>query len=264
VCGLRDGTVHVVDAVDADRLEEDRHRGGGGDRLGDRRRVAAILAEDLDLAGVELGRGDEEAAAEPPELVRAAARGEHAPDVGLEPVGTEEARGQVVQERSQGVEDERIAPVRPQVLDHPRDGRRHARDGGQVVAPRHRQEVGSGQVRKRAAVVLQRVADPGGRHVVGDQRRDERPGAGADVEVEVPDRGVPEQGVERHEGADLVEAAGDAPAGEDQRPPDGPVQCACHAGSPSLGFSAVGGHRLSARAMVTNSVIALTRPTSAS
>ena len=52
---------------------------------------------------------------------------------------------------------------------------------------------------------------------VGQHRGDEGAGAGADVDVEVVDRAVDREQVERAQGADLVDAAGEAAAAEDQR-----------------------------------------------
>jgi hypothetical protein len=51
-----------------------------------------------------------------------------------------------------------------------------------------------------------------GRDAVGRHRGDERARAGADVDVELVDRAVDGQQVERAQGADLVDAAGEAAA----------------------------------------------------
>ena len=56
-----------------------------------------------------------------------------------------------------------------------------------------------------------------GGHAVGGQRGHERAGAGADVDVELVDRAVHGQQVERAQGADLVDAAREAAAAQHQR-----------------------------------------------
>ena len=56
-----------------------------------------------------------------------------------------------------------------------------------------------------------------GRDAVGGQRGDERAGARADVDVELVDRAVDRQQVERAQRADLVDAAGEAAAAEHER-----------------------------------------------
>ena len=56
-----------------------------------------------------------------------------------------------------------------------------------------------------------------GRDAVGRQRGDQRAGAGADVDVELVDRAVDRQQVERPQRADLVDAAGEAAAAQHER-----------------------------------------------
>ena len=56
-----------------------------------------------------------------------------------------------------------------------------------------------------------------GGHAVGAQRGDERPGRGADVDVELVDRAVDRQQVERAQRADLIDPAGEAAAAEHER-----------------------------------------------
>ena len=56
-----------------------------------------------------------------------------------------------------------------------------------------------------------------GGDAVGEHRGDEGAGAGADVDVEVVDGAVDGEQVEGAQGADLVDAAGEAAAAEDQR-----------------------------------------------
>ena len=84
-----------------------------------------------------------------------------------------------------------------------------------VVRPQQHVEVDVAE-RRRDLV----VDDPHhllGRDAVGGQRGDERAGARADVDVELVDRAVDREQVERAQGADLVDGAGEAAAAEDQR-----------------------------------------------
>jgi len=55
------------------------------------------------------------------------------------------------------------------------------------------------------------------RDAVGQRRGHERAGARADVDVELVDRAVHRQQVKRAQRADLVDAAGEAAAAEDER-----------------------------------------------
>ena len=56
-----------------------------------------------------------------------------------------------------------------------------------------------------------------GRDAVGGEARDERSGAGTDVDVEFVDRVIDGQEVERTQGADLVNAAREAASAQDER-----------------------------------------------
>ena len=56
-----------------------------------------------------------------------------------------------------------------------------------------------------------------GRHAVGAQRGDEGPGGGAQVDVELVDRAVHRQQVERPQGTDLIHPPGEAAAAEHER-----------------------------------------------
>ena len=56
-----------------------------------------------------------------------------------------------------------------------------------------------------------------GRDAVGHQRGDQRPGAGPDVDVELVDRPVRRQQIERPQGPDLVDAAGESAPAQHER-----------------------------------------------
>ena len=89
-------------------------------------------------------------------------------------------------------------------------GRELAVVGAQQHLALDRREAGHGLV----------VDDPHhllGRDAVGRQRADQRAGAGADVDVEVVDRAVDRQQVERPQRADLVHGAREAAAAEHER-----------------------------------------------
>ena len=60
-----------------------------------------------------------------------------------------------------------------------------------------------------------------GSDAVGRQRRDQRPRAGPDVDVELVDRAVRGQQIERPQRPDLVDAAGEAAAAQHERGPGG-------------------------------------------
>ena len=60
-----------------------------------------------------------------------------------------------------------------------------------------------------------------GRDAVGHQRRDQRAGAGADVDVELVDRAVRGEQIERPQRPDLVDAAGEAAPAQHERGPGG-------------------------------------------
>ena len=60
-----------------------------------------------------------------------------------------------------------------------------------------------------------------GRDAVGHQRRDQRAGAGPDVDVELVDRPVGRQQIERPQRPDLVDAAGEAAPAQHERGPGG-------------------------------------------
>ena len=93
---------------------------------------------------------------------------------------------------------------------------RHARARElEEVGPQQRADV---DVAERRRHLL--VDDPHhllGRDAVGRHRGDERAGAGADVDVELVDGAVDREQVERAQGADLVDAAGEAAAAEHER-----------------------------------------------
>ena len=71
-------------------------------------------------------------------------------------------------------------------------------------------------------VVVEHLHHLVGRDAVGEHPGDEGAGAGADVDVEVVDGAVDREQVEGAQGADLVDAAGEAAAAEHQRGLRGP------------------------------------------
>jgi hypothetical protein len=174
-------------------------------------------------------------------FVRPSAAGERAPHVRLDPVQRERARRQRREQRTERVEQHDLAPVRPEVVREARHGRREPRERREIIAPRQRDEARAGETRQRALVGLDRVPDLRRRHAVREERRDERPGARADVKVEVAGREVLEQRVEGEEHADFVETADDPAPGERERAPRRPVRVGQH-GNPgriSAGSAAV-------------------------
>ena len=88
-------------------------------------------------------------------------------------------------------------------------------DEAAEVGPQQRAEVDV--AKRRGQVAVEHPHHLLGRDPVGDQARDEGAGAGADVDVELVDRPVGRQQVERPQRADLIDAAGEAAAAEDER-----------------------------------------------
>ena len=82
------------------------------------------------------------------------------------------------------------------------------------VGPQHRADVDV--VERRRNALVDDAHHLLGSDAVGRQRGDERAGAGADVDVELVDGPVDGQQVEGAQGADLVDAAGETAAAEDE------------------------------------------------
>ena len=129
-----------------------------------------------------------------------------------------EAGRQALGEPEREVHRADLAPLRRE-----RAGRAaRSRQGSSAPVLANSSRLGAAACRRRcrgtASALL--VDDPHhllGRDAVGGQRRDERAGARADVDVELVDRAVDRQQVERAQRADLVDAAGEAAAAEDER-----------------------------------------------
>ena len=84
------------------------------------------------------------------------------------------------------------------------------------------------QRRKRVRhLVVDRAHHLLGRDAVGHERGDQRAGAGPDVDVELVDRAVGGEQVERPQGTDLVDAAGEPAAAQDQRGARGAPLATC-------------------------------------
>ncbi len=88
------------------------------------------------------------------------------------------------------------------------------------VGPQHLVEVEVFQIGGDALV--EHLHHLVGRDAVGEHPGDERAGAGADVDVEVVDGAVDGEQVEGAQGADLIDAAGEAAAAEDEARLRGP------------------------------------------
>ena len=100
----------------------------------------------------------------------------------------------------------------------PRGPQRHQRRRlapGQQVGAQQRPQVDVAE--RRRHLLVDDAHHLLGRDAVGGQRGDERAGRRADVDVELVDRAVDRQQVERAQRADLVDAAGEAAAAEDER-----------------------------------------------
>ena len=209
--------VHEIEAADGHRLEIERQRGGGGDRVGDRHVPPAGRAEQDPLAGVEVNRRDVELALEGLERVDAAGAGQEPAQIGLVLRQAVEAGREVLLERvDQAREGEllRVAPVEAdERRHHPERLEKRALD----LLPVDLEDVVLLEVQKAVGVVDDRPADLAGGDPVGDEGGDDRPAARPDVDVEVVDRErAGEKMVERLEGAELVHSTGNTATGQDQ------------------------------------------------
>ena len=98
---------------------------------------------------------------------------------------------------------------------HPqREGHRLAQEAA-VVRPQQRPERDVGE--RRGQLAVDHPHHLLGGDAVGDHAGDEGAGAGADVDVELVDGPVDGQQVERAQGADLVDAAGEPAAAQNER-----------------------------------------------
>ena len=193
-------------------------RPGGGDRLGDRHVRPLALAEDDALGGVEVGRGQIELGLEHPEVVRAVGIGEHLLDVALDPLAGVEPARQRRGEPGREVDGRDLAQVLGQLAEQAGDLEREGDPAaGEAAQVRAQQRAEVDVAKRRGQSRVQHPHHLLGRDPVGDQAGDEGAGAGADVDVELVHRPVGRQQVDRPQGADLVDAAGEAAAAEHQR-----------------------------------------------
>ncbi len=193
--------------------------------------VEALGAQHDPLAGVEVGGGDVQLSAAPQlaEIVGAAGLAQHLVQVGLDARAGVQPGGQRLGEPEQEVEHGHL----PRVGDHLAGHRREVQRQADALAHK------LGEVQAQQVVEVDVAEGLGlfgggdahhllGGDAVGAERRDERPGGGADVHVEVVDGGVHREQVERAQRPDLVHPPGEAPAAEHQgrlaRPPAPPAR----------------------------------------
>ena len=218
VGGREDAAVDELAAGDLDRLVDPGQRARGGDRLRDRDLGPLALAEDHALGRVEVGGDQVELALEQAEVVGAVGVGEHLLDVALDPAAGVEARsaarsrarsrGRPPRPRRRGSTSSRssAASLNGKVSD--------ALDEAAVVGRQQGAEVDVAD--RRGQVAVEHPHHLLRRDAVGDQAGDEGAGAGADVDVELVHGRVRGQQVDRPQGADLVDAAGEPAAAEHQ------------------------------------------------
>ena len=177
----------------------------------------ALAAQDDPLGGVQVGGGQVQLVVEHPEVVGAVGVGQHRVQVVLDGGGVVQARGQRLGQLQRQVHERHP----PALADH-RAGHAHHAQRQQRGAAR---EIGVAGAHQRAAVEVRErgghllVDHPHhllGGHAVGHQAADERTGAGAHVDVELVDGAVHGQQVERAQGADLVDAAGETATAQHQ------------------------------------------------
>ncbi len=218
VGGGHDPAVDELAAVDLHRVVDHRQGAGGAHGGGDGHVVPALGAEDDALTGVQVGGGEVELALEHPEVVGAVGVREDRAHVLLHPAAGVEALGQGLRQAEHDVHGGDRAELPGELAQQERglDRQRDALLGELAdVGPQQGAEL---QVGERRGDLL--VDDPHhllGRDAVGRQGGHEGAGARADVDVELVDRAVDRQEVERPQGADLVDAAREAAAAEDQR-----------------------------------------------
>ena len=218
VGGRADAAVDQLAAPYVDGPVDHRQGRGGGDRLRDRHVVPVRRAEHDPLAGVQVGRGEVELRLQQAEIVSAIALAEDLADVLLDPGPGVDAGRQALRQAGHDVHHGDLAPPAretPREADQPQRHQHRPRGEVGVVGPQQRPEV---DVLEGRGDLL--VDDPGHLfrgHAGRQEARHERAGARADVDVEVVDRPVDAQEVERAERPDLVDAAGEAATAEHQR-----------------------------------------------
>ena len=217
VGGRADAAVDQVAALDLDRLVDHRQGGRGGDGPRDRHVVPVGAAEHDPLAGVEVGGGQQQLVLQQAEVVGAVRVAQDRLQVVLDRRAVVHAGRQPLRQPHREVDHRRVAQVGDEVAGEAEQPQRH--QGGALG---ELEQVGAHQ---RAAVDVPER----GRHLlvdhphhllggdaVGRQARHERAGARAHVDVELVDRAVDGQQVERPERADLVDAAREAAAAQHQ------------------------------------------------
>ena len=214
-----DAAVDELAVAHLDRRVDHRQRRRGADGGRDRDVVPALGAEHDALARVEVRGGDVELGRELAEVVAA---------VGVRRArraGSARCRRRCRRRTAARRRARARGPsptIWPRCAATPREqlrGAQRQRDGAAREAGDVRpQEAAELEVRKRGrALAVDGAHHLRGRHAVGRHRADERAGARADVDVEVVDRPVDRQQVERAQGADLVDAAGEAAAAQHER-----------------------------------------------
>jgi hypothetical protein len=214
--GRADAAVDQLAAFQVDRLVDDRQGGRALDRLGDRHVGPAVFPEDDPLAGVEVGRGQEELVVEQAEVVDAAAGGEHLLDVVGDATARVEAGRQGLRQADADVDRRELPHAHEVAKELGGAQRQHRRllQEPEVVGLQHLVQVEVVELRGNALV--DHLHHFGRGDAVGEHSGDERPRAGAHVDVEVVDCAVDGEQVEGAQGADLVDPPGEAAAAEDE------------------------------------------------
>jgi hypothetical protein len=217
VGGRADATVDQLAPLELDRLVDHGQRGRGLDRARDRHVVPIVAAEDDALASVEIRCRQVELAVEHPEVIGPIGIAEHVGDVVLDALAVVEARREALGEADRQVHERDLAQLadqRARHADHPQGHQRKRLRELERVRPHQR---GAIDVAERGGhLTVDHAHHLFGRDAVGREGRDERAGAGAHVDVELVDRLVDGQQVERAEGADFVDAACESAAAEHQ------------------------------------------------
>ena len=218
VRGRGDAAVDQLAVADLHRLVDHRQRRRRAHGERDRDVVPALGAQHQPLARVEVGRGEVELVVQQPEVVRAVGIGQDRPHVLLDPGPGVQAGGQRLGERDRQVDGAERAQAARQ---RPRDAREverqlHALEQElAVVGPQQHAQVDVAERRRR--LVVDDAHHLLRRHAVGGQRRHQRAGARADVDVELVDGAVDGQEVEGPQRPDLVDGAREAAATEHER-----------------------------------------------
>ena len=214
-----DAAVDELAVAHRDRRVDHRQRGRRAHGGRDRDVVPALGAEDDPLAGVEVGRGDVQLGLDGAKVVaaRRVAR-EHLVQVALDAGAGVRARGQPLGEPEHEVHRRDLAEMAGDAAQQLGRAQRQREGAAREAADVRPQEVAEVELgKRRRALVVDDAHHLLRRHAVGDHRGHERARARADVDVEVVDGAVDRQQVERAQGADLVDAAGEPAAAEHER-----------------------------------------------